>query len=158
MKQNYIKTFKQFVNENINENVKVPIKAWHISAEEIKGFKNTPMWYTPKIKWAKAYVNNSIENGTDNPFMYEVKITGNILTKKEAKLLGKEIGIDYEKMVTDLVNNPSLKETKKLAKLYSDKCDGFYQWDYDPINWGDGISIFVFDPKKNVKIIKKINI
>ena len=157
-----IKTYSQYdqtnasVSSALNEAVTSGITAWHISSVAINSLSNRPMWFTPKIEWAKEYHKNAMSNANDKVFTYEVSITGNILTEEEASRLAKSKDVDFDDTIADLVTNPTEEEVLKVIEMFRPHCDGFFQWDYDPTDWGDGESILVFDPAKNVKIIKEI--
>lgn len=134
----------------------VKVTAWHTSFGEIKKFNETPSWFTANPIFAKAYHENSQDKG-GSVHTYEVKITGNILSQSEARRLANSLGIDFEELTTRLTENPTIAERSELIKEFSDKCDGFFHWDYDPRDWGDGESIFVFNPEKHVRIVKEMN-
>jgi len=70
--------------------------------------------------------------------------------------LATELGIDFEELTTTLTENPTREERKELISPFKDYCDGFYHWDYDPRDWGDGESILVFNPHKTVKILEEV--
>ena len=133
----------------------VKIAAWYTSFGEIKKFNATPSWFTANPIFAKAYHENSQDKG-ESVHTYEVKITGNILSQAEARKLSDELGIDFEELTTSLTENPTAAERSELVKQFEDNCDGFFHWDYDPRDWGDGESILVFNPAKHVRIIKEM--
>ena len=129
--------------------------AWHTSFGEIKKFNATPSWFTANPIFAKVYHENSQDKG-GNVHTYEVKITGNILSQDKARKLANSLGLDFEELTTRLTENPTAAERSELVKSFKDKCDGFFHWDYDPSDWGDGESILVFNPAKHVRITKEM--
>jgi len=143
----------KFINES------KPFIAWHTSFEKIITFKSEPSWFTPKKIWAKSYhKNNNYEYGGDI-HTYEVLISGNILSINEFKQLCKTLNIDHDRLIEDLVSNPSSSEKNNIIKPFIDKCDGFYQWDYNPIDpQKDAESILVINPAKHVKIVKELEV
>jgi hypothetical protein len=134
----------------------VKITAWHTSFGKIKKFKPSPSWFTANPLFAKAYHENSQDKG-ESVHTYEVSITGNILSQADAKRLAHSLGLDFEELTTSLTENPTAAERSELVKEFEDKCDGFFHWDYDPRDWGDGESVLVFNPAKHVRIIKEMN-
>jgi hypothetical protein len=148
----YVKTYESFLLEQNSFNG----TAWHTSYGKIKQFDNKPSWFTNNPIFAKTYHDNSQDKDSE-VHTYEVKITGNILSQDEARKLFDELGIDFDDIVTQLTENPTIAEREKLIKPIIGKCDGFFHWDYDPRDWGDGESILVFNPKRNVRIVKDMN-
>ena len=144
----YVKTYESFLTEN-----RFSGTAWHTSFGEIKKFDATPSWFTANPVFAKTYHKNSQDQGGD-VHTYEVKISGNILSQDDARKLSDKLGIDFEELTTRLTENPTPAERSKLVKPFETKCDGFFHWDYDPRDWGDGESILVFNPSKHVRIVK----
>jgi hypothetical protein len=129
--------------------------AYHTSGTKISSFKPAPIWVTTNLEFAKAYQDNSIDEGRDG-YTYEIRVSGNILTQDEASELAETLGIDFEDLIADLTAQPDVKERTKLVKPFIGECDGFFHWDYDPRDWGDGESLLLFNPAKNAKIIKQI--
>ena len=146
----HIKLFEQFLNEGVSN-----ITAYHTSGTKISSFKPAPIWVTTNLEFAKAYQDNSIDEGRD-AYTYEIKVSGNILTQDAASELAETLGIDFEDLIADLTAQPDVKERTKLVKPFIGECDGFFHWDYDPRDWGDGESLLLFNPAKNAKIIKQI--
>lgn len=147
----YVQTFEGFLFES-----RFNGQAWHTTFKEIKRFDATPTWFTADPAFAKSYHDNSQNQGGD-VHTYEVRITCNILSQDEARGLVEDMGIDFEELTTALTENPTRDERIKLVAPLRDKCDGFFHWDYDPRDWGDGESILVFDPTKHAKIIKEMD-
>lgn len=147
----YVQTFEGFLFES-----RFNGQAWHTTFKEIKRFDATPTWFTADPAFAKSYHDNSQNQGGD-VHTYEVRITGNILSQDEARKLAENMGIDFEELTTALTENPTRDKRIKLVAPLRDKCDGFFHWDYDPRDWGDGESILVFDPTKHAKIIKEMD-
>lgn len=130
------------------------IKAFHSSNKEITEFAPTGAWFTPREDWAKAYHEMSSISGQG--YLYEVLIKGVILKENEAKKLAAEKGLSWDETIDILCSNPSQEERAEIVKSF-DGIDGFYQWDYDPTDFQeDGFSIFVFNPKKDVEIIRQL--
>jgi len=153
----YVKTFEEWkVYEEFLLESNFNIMAWHTSFKELKKFDEIPAWFTNNGDFAKTYHKNSEDKGGDL-HTYEVKITGKILNQDEARELSDELGIDFDDLTTSLSENPTPNERKKLIKPFIGKCDGFFHWDYDPRDWGDGESILVFNPGEHAKIIKSVN-
>ena len=140
----------KFVNESINKT----INAWHVSPNPVRNFTNDPAWFTPSEELATAYYNN-IKEDYGRAHVYEVIISGNILSLEEIESLSEKFDIDFYDLSADLTANPSLEEIHELVSPFRDKCDGFIVSDYDPRNpQRDVESILVFNPEKNVKIIE----
>jgi len=144
----------KFINESLSK-----ITAFHVSIYPIKKFNPTPAWFTPSRELAHYYYKN-IKDEHSEAYVYKVEIKGDILTFNELEEICSKIEIDVYDLVADLTANPSVKEIEYLTKnikIYCN-CDGFYMNDYDPRdNYKDVESILVFDPEKNVTIIKYIN-
>lgn len=147
----HISTFESFLYESQFNNV-----AYHTSVSKVTSFKADPIWVTANPVFAKAYHNNSIDDAGD-AYTYEVKVTGKMLSQDEAAKLAETLGLDFEDIVADLTSNPSVKERIKIVKPFIGKCDGFFHYDYDPRDWGDGESLLVFNPQKNLRIVKQMN-
>jgi len=130
--------------------------AWFTSFSEVSQFKDQPTWFTTELEYAQAYHNNSDYEGK-SVHTYQVQVSGNILTQAEAKKLATKIGVDWEQTVTELTSNPTTQERQQLVQPFVSYCDGFFHWDYDPRDWGDGESMLVFSPNKTVTIVKEMN-
>lgn len=131
------------------------ITAWYTSYTELPQFKDQPTWFTTKPEYAEAYHKNS-DYDAKRPHTYQVQISGNMLSQADAKELATKIGVDWEKTVTSLTENPTAEERIKLVEPFRGLCDGFFHWDYDPRDWGDGESLLVFSPKQHVTIVKEM--
>lgn len=146
----WIKTFEKF-EDDFN------MIAWHTAFSEIQDFNPWPTWFTTHFEFAKAYHANSKEVSA-NVHTYKVRILGKILTQEEAQEFAKTINLDFEEIVTDLTGNPSIEERKILVEPFLNVCDGFFHWDYDPRDWGDGDSLIIFNPRKTVELIREVNL
>ncbi len=146
----HIKLYEEFLNKGVSN-----ITAYHTSGTKISSFKPASVWVTTNLEFAKAYQDNAIDEGRD-AYTYEIRVSGNILTQDAASELSETLGIDFEDLIADLTGNPDVKERTQLIKPFIGKCDGFFHWDYDPRDWGDGESLLVFNPAKHAKIIKQI--
>jgi hypothetical protein len=142
----YIKEYRSFH--------KSTIKAFHSSNNEIKEFDPSGTWFTPREDWAKSYHETSSHYGQG--YLYEVEIKGIILKEEEAIKLATQRGLNWDTIIDILCSNPSQKERLEIIESF-DGIDGFYHWDYDPTDFQkDGISIFVFNPKRDVRIIRQL--
>ena len=148
----HISTFENFLYESSFNNI-----AYHTSGTKISSFKPAPVWVTANPVFAKAYHSNSIDDGLEAAYTYEVRVSGNMLSQDEARKLSEVLGIDFEELVADLTAQPDVRERNKLIKPFIGKCDGFFHWDYDPRDWGDGEPLLVFNPQKNLRIVKQMN-
>jgi len=158
-----MKIVRESINESlealnwVNESLKTPIIAWHTSEPVLKDLSTRPMWFTTKLKWAKAYHRNTYISGYE-VHTYKATLHGNILTQNEAKELAEKLGMNYRSMITDLTTNPTMQDVYDAIQNFPDYCDGFEMWDYDPNDSvKDATSIIIFNPSRSVKIIKEIS-
>jgi hypothetical protein len=142
----FIKTFESFEEPR-------SIVAWYTSFGPVESFKPVPSWFTTDREFAEAYHQNSLDKGAD-VLTYEVEVRGDIRSESSARRLAEELGVDFESLVTDLTSNPTQSERLELVEPFIDQCDGFFHWDYDPRDWGDGESLLVFDPSRHVRIVR----
>ena len=147
----HFNTFENFLYESSFNNI-----AYHTSGTKISSFKPAPVWVTANPVFAKAYHSNSIDEDRD-AFTYEVRVSGNMLSQDEARKLSEVLGINFDDIIDELTAQPDVKDRIKLVKPFIGKCDGFFHWDYDPRDWGDGESLLVFNPQKNLRIVKQMN-
>lgn len=144
--------FTESINDTTLDN---SIFAWYTSWNKITDFKSIPTWFssTPEDAEARHKINK-------DDHTYLVRITGNILSRSEAKSLANDLGINFNELEVSLIVNPSNIEKMELIEPFIEYCDGFIHNDEDPKSWGSGNyveSLIVFDPSRHVEIIKEIN-
>lgn len=131
------------------------IIGWHLSHKKIKSFTNEPIWFFTRKELAGLSAFGKREK---DMHLYETKITGNFLSKKDFYKLCKKLGLDKDEVEGDLTSSPTKPEKLQIIKPFKPYCDGFWHWDYDPRdNQGNGVeSLLVFDPTKTAQIIREV--
>lgn len=148
--------YLDFLNENIGEKITL----YHTSGTKKLTLKDNPMWFTDNISCAEAYHEDRIMNDFKS-YTYKCVFQGIIIPNKEIHDYFKDTKHDYEDLETDLIENPSNTERKKIVKILKQhlpECDAIYQQDYDPRNPQKMIeTIFVFNPMLRIKNIELIS-
>lgn len=147
---------KKIVREHIlNERKYENILAYHTSDEKDLALTSNPMWFDTQLDKGYARTKNN-----PNKYTYLCHIGGAILSGEELEKVCEKLNIDYDDYIFTLVtlweDGIMTDETKRI--IAETKCDGIYQKDYNPKDWGGGWieSILVFNPKKSVTIVKQI--
>ncbi len=154
----YIKEFNQIILERYLSGDKLKRKVYHAAFEPISKLNSNPMWFAlEKTHSDKGWFSNIINNGSDEAYQYEGKVTGKVgdLDNNDVIEVLESIGVEPYDWSTEMVSNPNAKEvlqnkgTKALMKAgYA----GIIYYDYDPRDFqADLQAIIVFNPLKSVK-------
>ena len=129
---------------------------YHASGEPIDKVRDTPMWFTPNLKEAKGYHNNTIENVGEG-FSYEMTLNADkFATQDQAEEIAKPIfGEDYSwtyAMLDPAVGEHEPKQVKAYIKaLDAAGFDGVIHSDYSAVDQNkDAYTAFVFHPNKTM--------
>jgi len=124
------------------------IIGYHATETNLKQFKSAPAWFTTKQELGEAF---------ESSHLFKAKISGKILSLKEAKQLSKKLDLDWQDVADELTSNPTKEETEKLIKPFLPYCDGFFHRDFDPRDDQRDIEVvLVFNASKNAKITQKL--
>ena len=132
------------------------IQAWHTSEGVLTSFSDEPAWF-----WTDPSLKGLRSDGKVDPddHIYEVRVKGKILSRREMSKLSRALGVDVLDLEGDLASMPSPSEKRSLIAPFTPHCDGFYMRDYDPRDiQKDTLSLLVFDPSKSVDIVREISI
>jgi hypothetical protein len=134
---------------------------YHASNKKLTSLKKDPMWFSHDLKQAAAW-KNVVSKDHGKAYSYEMKISGKIADYKDSKIkkLFKDANEDQNGYDIDLTSNPNEKQVNSFEGTILLKKNGYVGYtylDYDPLDFQkDHPATIIFEPNKNVKIIKEI--
>ena len=130
---------------------------FHCSPSIIVELRPEPMWFSYSEKISECYYDFS--DGTLK-YMHEYELTGgHHLSLSGAKKFCKDNDIDFDRMESELRDNPEDIYDIDGVKELAEHCDGFEHNDHSPVDDEDEIvALLVFDPSKNLRLANITNL
>lgn len=130
---------------------------FHASPSIIIELRPEPMWFSYSEDISKGYYDFS-EGALK--YIHEYELTGgHFLSVMGIRNWCYDNGVDYEKMESELRDNPDSIYDIDGVSAIAEKCDGFEHHDHSPVDGLEEIlALLVFDPSKNIRLVNINNV
>lgn len=154
---------QDLINVTIPFSVSSGTILYHSTSEKYSTFADVPTWFTPSIKEAKGYHDNSLrDHGISITYKCQF-IDGKIASPEQALVYAMKIWPDEEELMYSMfdvnVNEYADKDIKSfISLLEKDGYVGAIHSDYSSIDVSkDVFTLVLFHPNANVRIIDEEN-